>query len=74
MGNAGINSLLVLSQVVLSFSLPFALVPLMAITSDAGKMGALVNSRPAHVLGWAICVVITCLNAYLVVTTVRGGV
>ena len=74
LGNAGINSLLVLSQVVLSFQLPFALVPLMHFTSDASKMGALVNSWAAHVAGWVAVVFISILNAYLVIMTIRNGI
>ena len=74
LGDAGINALLVLSQVILSFQLPFALVPLMHFTSDGRKMGPLVNSWSTHVLGWAIVVFVTGLNIYLVVATIQGGI
>ena len=74
LGDAGINALLVLSQVILSFQLPFALVPLMQFTSDGCKMGALVNSWGAHVVGWGIVVFISGLNIYLIVATIQGGI
>jgi manganese transport protein len=70
MGEAGVNSLLILSQVILSFQLPFALVPLMLLTSDRRKMGAaFANNCATMVVGWAIVVVITCLNIYMIVTS-----
>ena len=76
LGSSGINSLLVLSQVILSFQLPFALVPLMQFTGDAHKMGAvLVNSWSAHLIGWGIVIFITSLNVYLIITTaMQGGI
>ena len=72
-GDAGINSLLVLSQVILSFQLPFALVPLMLITSDREKMGRLANSKCAKLTGWAIVALISGLNAYLIVAVAMNG-
>ena len=60
---------LVLSQVVLSFGIPFALVPLMRATSDRALMGADVNSRLTSVLGWAVAAVITLLNVALIYLT-----
>jgi manganese transport protein len=55
--------------VILSFQLPFAMVPLMLLTSDARKMGSLVNGLAVKIVGWAIVLLITGLNAYLIVTT-----
>jgi len=56
---------LVLSQVVLSFGLPFAVVPLVVFTSRKRLMGALVNSRPTVVLAAVVSVAIVALNVFL---------
>jgi len=57
--------LLVISQVVLSMQLPFAIFPLMMLTSDKAKMGAFANGRLVQVVGYSICAVIASLNVYL---------
>lgn len=57
---------LVLSQVVLSFGIPFALVPLMRLTADRALMGADANSRLTSALGWSVAAVITLLNVALI--------
>ncbi len=57
---------LVLSQVVLSFGLPFAVVPLVLFTSRRDVMGALVNHRITTVLAAAVATLIVALNLYLV--------
>jgi manganese transport protein len=62
---------LVLSQVVLSFGVPFALVPLVLFTSKRALMGGLVNSRLTSSAAWAIAVVISGLNVFLLVETFR---
>jgi manganese transport protein len=62
---------LVLSQVVLSFGIPFALVPLVLFTSNPKVMGGLVNNRQTTVAAWAIAVLISGLNAFLLVETFR---
>ena len=62
---------LVLSQVVLSFGVPFALVPLVLFTSKRSLMGGLVNSRLTNVSAWAIASVISGLNVFLLVETFR---
>ncbi len=62
---------LVLSQVVLSFGIPFALVPLVLFTSSRRVMGGLVNNRLTTVAAWAIAVVISALNVFLLVETFR---
>jgi manganese transport protein len=62
---------LVLSQVVLSFGIPFALVPLVLFTSRRSVMGGLVNNRQTTVAAWAIAVVISSLNIFLLVETFR---
>jgi manganese transport protein len=60
---------LVLSQVVLSFGIPFALIPLVLFTSRRSVMGGLVNNRLTNVAAWAIAVVISGLNVFLLVST-----
>jgi manganese transport protein len=60
---------LVISQVVLSFGIPFALVPLIRFTSRPDLMGRLVNRRATTVVAWAVAGVIICLNAFLLVQT-----
>ena len=67
-GELGTESLLIWSQVILSLQLPFALIPLLKITSDKNKMGSLVNSRLQKVLAWAATCVIIVLNIFLVVS------
>ena len=57
---------LVLSQVVLSFGIPFALMPLLRLTGDHTLMGADVNRRFTAVLGWMVAVLITVLNLTLI--------
>jgi manganese transport protein len=63
---------LVISQVVLSFGIPFALVPLIRLTNDRALMGADANRRLTSVLGWTITVVIGLLNAALIYLTVTS--
>ena len=60
---------LVLSQVVLSFGIPFALIPLVLFTSRPDVMGGLVNNRLTKVAAWAIAIVISALNVYLLGST-----
>ena len=60
---------LVISQVVLSFGIPFALIPLIRLTSNRALMGADVNSRLTTVLGWLVASVITVLNVVLIYLT-----
>jgi manganese transport protein len=62
---------LVLSQVVLSFGIPFALVPLVLFTSKREVMGGLVNNRLTSSAAWAIAAVISGLNMFLLVETFR---
>jgi manganese transport protein len=61
---------LIMSQVVLSFGIPFALVPLVRLTSNPALMGADTNSRLTAVLGWTVAAVITLLNVVLIYLTV----
>jgi len=64
---------LVLSQVVLSFGIPFALVPLIVFTSRRDLMGTLVNHRLTSVVAWIVAGLIIALNLYLLWQTVAGG-
>jgi manganese transport protein len=60
---------LVLSQVALSFGIPFALVPLLLFCRDRALMGSLVNRRGTTVLAACIAVLIIGLNAFLLEQT-----
>ncbi|MCW6026892.1 Nramp family divalent metal transporter [Stenotrophomonas sp. SRS1] len=71
-GEQGTARLLVLSQVLLSMQLPFAVVPLVRFVSDKGKMGALVAPRWLIVLSWLIGGLIIVLNVKLLVDVWRG--
>ncbi|MHB1243304.1 MAG: Nramp family divalent metal transporter [Gaiellaceae bacterium] len=70
----GVNSsfALILSQVVLSFGIPFALVPLVLFSRDRALMGALVNRRLTTVAAGAVAALIIGLNAVLLVLTFGG--
>ena len=61
---------LVLSQVFLSFGIPFALIPLLIFTGDKGLMGSLVNRRPVALLAGLVTAMIVGLNVYLLVVAV----
>lgn len=70
-GEAGVLQLLVLSQVVLSLQLPFAVVPLLRCTSDHRLMGEFASARWVRVLGWSASALIIGLNLWLVSQTLR---
>jgi len=57
--------ILILSQVVLSFTLPFALVPLLMLTGNRELMKQFRNSRVTHWLGWITVSIIIVLNVFL---------
>jgi manganese transport protein len=65
MGEGRVTALLILSQVILSFQLPFAVVPLIQFTGDRSKMGEFTNSRATAIFGWAMAGAIIFLNAAL---------
>jgi manganese transport protein len=69
-GESGTAKLLVLSQVVLSLQLPFAVVPLVQFTSNAGLMGKFANPLWLRVAAWAISAIIIGLNLKLLVNFV----
>ena len=64
--------ILVMSQVLLSFGIALALVPLLMFTSDKSLMGDLVNTTLVKRAGWAIVVVVVALNMWLLVGTALG--
>jgi manganese transport protein len=63
---------LVLSQVVLSFGIPFALIPLVRLTSDDALMGSNRNHGVTTTLGWLVTGLITLLNVGLLYLTATG--
>lgn len=65
-GDRGMLQLLVLSQVVLSIQLPFAVIPLIRFTSDKRLMGAFANRWAVNAAAWTVAAVIIALNAWLV--------
>jgi manganese transport protein len=65
-GEKGIASLLILSQVILSMQLSFAVIPLVIFTNDKAKMGRFVNSLVLKSVAWAVAGLILGLNVYLI--------
>ena len=63
---------LVLSQVVLSFGIAFALIPLILFCSNRELMGTLVNRRVTTVIAWIVSVLIIALNIFLLYQTFLG--
>ena len=72
----GLNPMnaLVLSQVILSFILPVAIIPMLLITSRKDLMGSLVNKPITNIMGWIITSVITIANVVLLFMTFTGNV
>jgi len=68
-GERGTSPLIILSQVVLSLQLPFAVFPLVMFTSDPAKMGSFANPPWVKVLAWAVAVIIAMLNVWLLYLT-----
>jgi manganese transport protein len=71
-GESGTAKLLILSQVILSLQLSFAVFPLVMFTSSKLKMGEFVNPFWLKVLAYAVATVIASLNVWLLFQTVRG--
>ena len=71
-GEHSTGNLLVLSQVVLSLQLSFAVVPLVLFTSDRRLMGAFVNPAWLKVLAWSVALIIISLNLWLLIQTFLG--
>ena len=73
-GESGTAKLLILSQVILSMQLSFAVFPLVSFTSDKLKMGELVNPAWLKVLSYAVAFIIAALNIWLLFQLFRGPV
>ncbi len=73
-GESGTARLLILSQVILSLQLSFAVFPLVRFTSDRAKMGEFVNAAWLKALAYVVAFAIAGFNAWLLVQTFRGKV
>ena len=71
--NVNPDQTLVISQVVLSFVLPFAVIPLLIFTGRRAVMGGLVNHRATQIVGWVIATIILGLNVLLIAQTLGVG-
>ncbi|HEY4839931.1 MAG TPA: Nramp family divalent metal transporter [Candidatus Acidoferrales bacterium] len=71
MGEGGVMRLLVFSQVILSFQLPFAIIPLVQFTADRTKMGEFVNRKWITALAWFVAATVIALNMLLLVLILR---
>ena len=71
-GASGTAKLLILSQVILSLQLSFAVVPLVRFTSDRIKMGEFANGLWLKILAYTVATVIALLNIWLLVQTFKG--
>lgn len=72
-GVSGTARLLILSQVILSMQLSFAVFPLVMFTSDKAKMGEFVNSKKVKIAGYTVAVIIAALNIWLLYQTFAEG-
>jgi manganese transport protein len=71
-GDRAAGNLLILSQVVLSLQLPFAVFPLVIFVSDRKMMGRLAIGRTLKILAWPSAILIALLNAWLLAQVVGG--
>ena len=71
-GARGTEKLLILSQVILSLQLSFAVIPLVAFTGSRRLMGAFVNAAWLKALAWFVAAVIVVLNLWLLIQTFAG--
>ncbi|KAI4355822.1 hypothetical protein L6164_004559 [Bauhinia variegata] len=67
-GSAGAGKLIIIASMILSFELPFALIPLLKFTSSKGKMGAHANSKTISAVTWVIGSLIMAINIYFLLT------
>lgn len=70
---ANATKALVWSQVILSFGIAFALIPLIMFTSNKKIMGGLVNHKLTTILGWIVAAIVVALNIYLLYQTAFGA-
>jgi len=70
----GVNptTALVMSQIILSFGIPFALIPLIIFTSNKNIMGDLVNHKLTSIVAWVIASIIIVLNLFLLFQTLQS--
>jgi len=73
-GERGTTDLLILSQVILSMQLPFAVFPLVQFTSDRSKMKEFVNPGWVKWLAWLVGILIAVLNVWLLFQMIKGWV
>jgi manganese transport protein len=71
-GEQGTEKLLILSQVILSLQLSFAVIPLVMFTGSRKWMGEFVNGRCLQAAAWLVAALIAGLNGWLVIQTVMG--
>jgi manganese transport protein len=71
-GSRGTGQLLILSQVILSMQLPFAVIPLILFVSDRRKVGVFAIARPWVILSWIVAAIIVGLNAKLLMDIALG--
>ena len=71
-GSTGTEKLLILSQVILSLQLSFAVVPLVLFTNSRKRMGEFVNAPWLKALAWTVAVAIAVLNAWLLIQMALG--
>jgi manganese transport protein len=64
-GASGTGFLLIFSQVILAFQLPFAVVPLVMFTADKAKMGAMVSPKWLTAISWLVAIIVIALNVKL---------
>jgi manganese transport protein len=72
-GGKNTVGLLVMSQVVLSLQLPFAIFPLLKFTSDRKRMGEFANPLWLKIVGYSVCCIIASLNIYLLYQEIGRG-
>jgi manganese transport protein len=68
-GDRGTGPLIILSQVILSLQLPFAVFPLVMFTSDRAKMGEFASPVWVKILAWSVALIIAALNVWLLYQT-----
>lgn len=73
-GEGATGQLLILSQVILSMQLGFAVIPLIHLTSDKSKMGEFANKVWVKILAWLVALIIVSLNVKLVINTIGGWI
>lgn len=73
-GEKGAYKLLILSQVILSMQLPFAVIPLIHFTSDRVRMGSFANAKWVRLLAWTTATIIVALNIKLVISVLTDWI